>query len=109
MLDSRGCDPMMRRRLPRRTAHSRSEEGRNMAQADSAAPVRVIEATPAYWRVVFDYPPFNILDATIFAGLQHLLDRMATSESLRVVVFESAIADFSLAHFDFTAQTQNIT
>ena len=80
-----------------------------MANADSAAPIRVIEATPAYWRVVFDYPPFNILDATIFEGLQHLLDRMATSESLRVVVFESAIADFYLAHFDLTGKTGNIT
>ena len=37
-----------------------------MAKTNSAAPVRVIEETPAYWRVVFDYPPFNILDATIF-------------------------------------------
>src|SRR3979411_2285592 len=79
-----------------------------MADADSAAPIRVIEATPAYWRVVFDYPPFNILDATIFEGLQQLLDRMATSESLRVVVFESAIADFYLAHFDLTGKTGNI-
>src|SRR6267378_4306016 len=109
MPGSRGCDPMMGRRLPRRTAHSRSEEGRTMAKADSAAPIRVIEATPAYWRVVFDYPPFNILDATIFEGLQHLLDRMAASESLRVVVFESAIADFYLAHFDLTGKTGNIT
>ena len=41
-----------------------------MAKADSAAPIRVIEETPAYWRVVFDYPPFNILDATIFGALQ---------------------------------------
>src|SRR5258705_433639 len=75
MPGSRGCDPMMGRRLPRRTAHSRSEEGRTMAKADSAAPIRVIEATPAYWRVVFDYPPFNILDATIFEGLPHLVGR----------------------------------
>src|SRR6202163_4585596 len=80
-----------------------------MANTNSAAHIRVIEATPAYWRVVFDYPPFNILDATIFEGLQHLLDRMATSESLRVVVFESAIADFYLAHFDLTGKTGNIT
>ena len=35
-----------------------------------AAHVRVIEETSAYWRVVFDYPPFNIVDATIFEGLQ---------------------------------------
>src|SRR5246127_274328 len=80
-----------------------------MAKADSAGPVRVIEETPAYWRVVFDYPPFNILDAAIFEGLQDLLVRMDTSESLRVVVFESAIPDFYLAHFDLTGKTGNIT
>jgi len=77
--------------------------------AKSAAPLRVIEETPAYWRVVFDYPPFNILDAVIFEGLQDLLVRMDTSESLRVVVFESAIPDFYLAHFDLTGKTGNIT
>src|ERR1700751_1984965 len=75
---------------------------------ESAAPVRVIEETPAYWRVVFDYPPFNILDATIFAGLQDLLLRMDASQSLRVVVFESAIPDFYLAHFDLTGKIGNI-
>ena len=30
-----------------------------------AAHVRVIEETSAYWRVLFDHPPFNIVDATI--------------------------------------------
>jgi enoyl-CoA hydratase/carnithine racemase len=55
---------------------------------DSAEHVRVIEETSAYWRVVFDYPPFNIVDATIFEGLQDLLARMDASPSLRVVVFE---------------------
>ena len=80
-----------------------------MAKADSAAPVRVIEETPAYWRVVFDYPPFNILDATIFEGLQDLLVRMDANQGLRVVVFESAIPDFYLAHFDLTGKTGNIT
>src|SRR6202049_4764704 len=80
-----------------------------MAEADSAAPVRVIEETPAYWKVGFAYPPFNILDATIFDCLQNLLARMDASPSLRVVVFESAIPDFYLAHFDLTAKTGNIT
>ena len=80
-----------------------------MSKANSAAPIRVIEETPAYWRAVFDYPPFNILDATIFEGLQDLLVRMHASEQLRVVVFESAIPDFYLAHFDLTGKTGNIT
>ncbi len=50
-----------------------------MANTNSAAHVRVIEETPAYWRVVFDYPPFNIVDASIFEALQDLLARMNAS------------------------------
>src|SRR6202171_2220233 len=80
-----------------------------MAKTNPAAHVRVIEETPAYWRVVFDYPPFNIVDATIFQGLQDLLVRMDASASLRVVVFESSNPDFYLAHFDLTGKTGNIT
>src|SRR6476659_59070 len=76
---------------------------------ESAAHVRVIEETPAYWRVVFENPPFNMVDATIFEGLQDLLARMDASPNLRVVVFESAYSDFYLAHFDLTGNTGNIT
>src|SRR6058998_3614737 len=71
--------------------------------------VRVVEETPAYWRVLFENPPFNIVDATIFEGLQGLLSRMDASPRLRVVVFESANPEFYLAHFDLTGKTGNIT
>src|SRR6266487_3977015 len=80
-----------------------------MANTNSGAHVRVIEETHAYWRVVFDYPPFNIVDASIFEALQDLLARMDASPSLRVVVFESANPEFYLAHFDLTGKTGNIT
>src|SRR5690349_15560553 len=79
-----------------------------MAEPNAAAPVRVFEEMPAYWRVVFDYPPFNIVDADVFQALQDLLVRMDTTEGLRVVVFESAIPDFYLAHFDLTGKLGNI-
>jgi enoyl-CoA hydratase/carnithine racemase len=79
-----------------------------MANTNSAAHVRVIEETPAYWRVVFDYPPFNIVDASIFEALQDLLARMNASPSLRVVVFESANREFYLSHFDLTGKLGNI-
>src|SRR5258707_3589683 len=75
---------------------------------ESAAHVRVIEETSAHWRVVFDYPPFNIVDASIFEALQDLLARMDTSPSLRVVVFESANPEFYLSHFDLTGKIGNI-
>src|SRR2546423_2825733 len=79
-----------------------------MAKPNTTAPMRVIEETRAYWRVVFDYPPFNIVDADVFQALQDLLVRMDTTETLRVVVFESAIPDFYLAHFDLTGKIGNI-
>jgi len=80
-----------------------------MNKTESTTPVRVIEETSAYWRVLFDYPPFNIMDATIFEGLQDLLARMDSSPGLRVVVFESANPEFYLAHFDLTGKLGNIT
>jgi enoyl-CoA hydratase/carnithine racemase len=68
----------------------------------SAAQLRVIEETPAYWRVVFDHPPLNIVGAGMFEGLQDLLARMDATPSLRVVVFDSANPEFYLAHFDLS-------
>jgi len=79
-----------------------------MPETNAAMPVRVVEETPAYWRVVFDHPPFNMVDDTIFQSLQDLLARMDASPTLRVVVFESAIPDFYLAHFDLTGKIGNI-
>ena len=69
---------------------------------DPATPLRIVEETPAYWRVLFDYPPLNIVGAGLFERLQDLLARMDASPSLRVVVFESANPEFYLAHFDLT-------
>ena len=80
-----------------------------MSKSESTAAVLVIEETSAYWRGVFDYPPFNIMDATIFEGLQDLLGRIDSSPGLRVVVFESANPEFYLAHFDLTGKLGNIT
>src|ERR1700757_433598 len=99
---------MKRSTSPRRRARLWSKQGA-WVMTESAAHVRVIEETPAYWRVVFDYPPFNIVDATIFEGLQKLLARMDASPSLRLVVFESANPEFYLSHFDLTGKTGNIT
>src|SRR5438876_3274872 len=77
--------------------------------ATNPAPIEVIGESPGYWRVVFDYPPFNVVDADVFLSLQDLIVRMDNSQSLRVVVFESAIPDFYLAHFDLTGKVGNIS
>jgi len=74
----------------------------------NASPMRVIEETPGYWRAIFDYPPFNVVDADVFQAIQDLLVRMETTEDLRVIVFESALPDFYLSHFDLTGRLGNV-
>jgi len=69
---------------------------------------RIVEESPAYWRVIFDYPPLNIVDNVFFEGLQGLLVKMDASSTLRVAVFESANPEFYLAHFDMTGKIGNI-
>jgi len=61
--------------------------------------MRVVVETPAYWRVVFDYPPFNIVDADVSRPSRTFLSEWIRPRAWRVV-FESAIPDFYLAHFD---------
>jgi hypothetical protein len=46
---------------------------------ESATHVRIVEETAAYWKVVFDNPPLDILDAGIFEGLQDMLTRIDAS------------------------------
>jgi len=75
---------------------------------ESAAPLGVTEETPAYWRIIFDHPPFNVADGTMFQALQDLLARINVDPSLRVVVFESANRDFYLSHFDLTGKLGNV-
>jgi len=70
--------------------------------------MQVIEETPGYWRAIFDYPPFNVVDGDVFQALQDLLVRMEMTQTLRVVVFESALPDFYLSHFDLTGRLGNV-
>ncbi|MGW5482770.1 enoyl-CoA hydratase/isomerase family protein [Streptomyces sp. NPDC004008] len=81
----------------------------NESQNDSAAPVRIVEESPAYWRVLFDNPPLNVVDGALLQGLHDLLARMDASPELRVVVFDSANPDFYLAHFDMSGNSGSIT
>jgi enoyl-CoA hydratase/carnithine racemase len=74
----------------------------------NASPMQVIEETPGYWRAIFDYPPFNVVDGDVFQALHDLLVRMETTQTLRVVVFESALPEFYLSHFDLTGRLGNV-
>lgn len=70
--------------------------------------VRITEVSPAYWRASFANGPLNVFDSRVMTALQSLLDRIEASEELKVVVFESSLDDFYLAHFDMSGKSSEV-
>lgn len=54
--------------------------------------------TSSYWKVSIDNPPINVFDPEFSIQLRTLMDELEASETLKVVVFESANPDFYVAH-----------
>src|ERR1700686_312077 len=104
---SHACALTKQRRSQTRLARLKLKGGRIVAKPN-ASPMQVIEETPGYWRAIFDYPPFNVVDGDVFQAPQDLVIRLETTQTLRVVVFESALPDFSLSHFDLTGRLGNV-
>jgi enoyl-CoA hydratase/carnithine racemase len=62
--------------------------------------VRAERRGPAYWQVTFDNPPFNVYDPELEGSLARIVDQLEAEPEVRVVVFDSALADFFMAHLN---------
>ncbi len=51
--------------------------------------------------VTIDHPPVNLLDTALIGELGRFVATVADDPEIRVIVFQSAIPDFFLAHVDF--------
>ncbi|MFG2480551.1 enoyl-CoA hydratase/isomerase family protein [Streptomyces fagopyri] len=74
---------------------------------DSPTTFVLAEQSPALWRVTFDNPPVNLVDAVMTKELGALLTRAEESDTLAVIVFDSADPDFYLAHFDLSDENES--
>jgi enoyl-CoA hydratase/carnithine racemase len=50
--------------------------------------------------VVIRHPPINLLDRELFRALRHAVRALEADDDVRVVVFDSAVPGFFVAHFD---------
>ncbi len=62
----------------------------------------ITKMTPAYWRITFDNPPLNLVNPETILELQAIVGRVEADAELRVVVFDSANADFFMARYDLS-------
>jgi enoyl-CoA hydratase/carnithine racemase len=77
--------------------------------AAGAAQVRLERLSPAYWRVIMDNPPLNLMGPEFVLQFRGIMQQIESDEELRVVVFESAVEGFFLNHSDFNARLEDLT
>src|SRR3982751_4346432 len=73
------------------------------------AQVRLTRRSPAYWRVTIDNPPVNVMGPEMVRQFEAVIKAIEGDESVRVVVFDSAVDDYFLNHSDFTARLEDLT
>jgi len=68
--------------------------------------LRVTRTSPALWRVAFNAPPINLIGPQMVNELRELLVDLETDPLVSVVVFESAVEDYFLAHWDIASDPE---
>jgi enoyl-CoA hydratase/carnithine racemase len=58
------------------------------------------KVTPSYWRATFHSPPLNIEGTDFFPDFYTLIDQIANDTLVNIVVFDSDIEGFWIAHWD---------
>jgi enoyl-CoA hydratase/carnithine racemase len=66
----------------------------------SGAPLIITKYSASFWRITLDNPPINLMGPDMIAGLQRLMDIIECDTELKVIVFDSANADYFVSHFD---------
>ncbi|KAF2109638.1 ClpP/crotonase-like domain-containing protein [Lophiotrema nucula] len=67
---------------------------------NTTSPITTTKITPSYWRATFSNPPFNLQDNAFYAAFYALVDEISNDQDVKVVVFDSSVPDFYIAHFD---------
>jgi enoyl-CoA hydratase/carnithine racemase len=71
--------------------------------------VHLTKKSAAYWKVILDNPPLNIIGPQEMRELVSILDEMEADPKLQVVVFESAVPGYFSAHYDLLSPLEAST
>jgi enoyl-CoA hydratase/carnithine racemase len=80
-----------------------------MKESSTPTQVRLNRISPAYWRVILENPPLNLMGPQFVLQFRDIVTALESDERVKVVVFESAVAGFFLNHSDFNAKLEELT
>jgi enoyl-CoA hydratase/carnithine racemase len=72
-------------------------------------PLILTQHNKGYWQVTIDDPPLNLFGPSLLNGLEEVVRRMQLTPELRVVLFDSVVPDFFIAHFDIVRGGEILT
>ena len=78
------------------------------ASAETAK-IRVTRKSAAYWAVTLNNPPFNIVGPAEVRYLAQIVGEVEADPKVRVVVFDSAVPDYFMAHYDLLKPLKDST
>jgi len=70
------------------------------AASAETAKIRLTRKSAAYWEVTFNNPPLNIVGPAEVRELVKILDQIEADPKVKVVVFDTAVPDYFMAHYD---------
>lgn len=62
--------------------------------------LKITKHNSGFWRATFNSPPLNLFNTETFLSLLHLVEQLESDRDVKVVVFDSSIADYYIALFD---------
>lgn len=95
-------------------AQSADPSGNKTAQAQPAEAaqsdkIRLTRNSAAYWTVTFNNPPLNIVGPNEVRRLVSILDEIEADPDVKVVVFDSAVPGYFMAHYDLLKPLEDST
>jgi enoyl-CoA hydratase/carnithine racemase len=80
-----------------------------MSEPENTRQIRLERLSPSYWRVTFDHPPLNIFGPETIPQLEEIIKSLELDQSVKALVFDSAVEGFFLIHYDFLAKLEEST
>jgi enoyl-CoA hydratase/carnithine racemase len=77
-----------------------------MMGAHGKGEIRLVREARSYWRVTFDMPPLNIFGPANIPQLEEIVSALESNDQVKVVVFDSAVEDFFITHYDLLAKPE---
>ncbi|WP_244519803.1 MULTISPECIES: enoyl-CoA hydratase/isomerase family protein [unclassified Ensifer] len=71
-----------------------------VAAVEETAKIQLTRKSAAYWQVTFNNPPLNIIGPTEVRELVKILEQAEADPNVKVIVFDSAVPGYFIAHYD---------